>query len=197
MKKILLTTFIGSSLLLAQDISIDRLGLNLGVSNLDYTQKDHQGSIVLGNEPDKRFNSLEVYTTLNGVFERTDLKPYISYTYSQNDELKNQYLLLGLNKYYKKENYNLYAGILGGYGQLQWQYNPLNSTTDNKYEANSYLLGIQGGLEYPFNEKVSLGVNSKYLYNNYKTHLYPTGSTYSTIEHKPLLSISLGLSYKF
>jgi len=197
MKKILLTTLMGSTLLVAQDISIDKLGVNLGLSNLDYTQKDHQGSIVLGNQPDTSFSSIEVYTTLNGVFEKEDIKPYISYTYSSNSELQNQYLLVGLNKYYKQNKYDLYAGILGGYGQLKWQYNPLNSTTDNKYDANSYLVGLQGGLEYPLNDTLAIGFNAKYLYNQYKTHLYPTSTTYSTIEHEPSITLSLGISYRF
>lgn len=192
MKKILLTTLMGSTLLIAQDISIDKLGVNLGLSNLDYTQKDHQGSIILGNQPDTRFTSFEAYTTLNGVFENKDIKPYISYTYGSNSEFKNQYLLVGVNEYYKQKHYELYAGVLGGYGQLQWKYNPLNSTTDNKYDANSFLVGLQGGLDYPLTEKLNLGLNAKYLYNQYKTHLYPTSTTYSTIEHQPLITLSLG-----
>ena len=200
MKKILSLSLLTSTLLFSSNISIDSIGVNLGNSNSDYKQVNHQGSIILGNTPDKSFNSIELYTTLNplsDICKEYNMKPYVSYTYSSNDDLKHQYLLLGLNKYYNHNNYELYAGLLGGYGQMNWKYDPLNNSKSKKIDANSFIAGLQLGVNYSVNDKVSLGLNTKYLVHNYETNLNPTAGVSATIEHKSTSTIMLGLSYKF
>ena len=200
MKKILSISLLTTSLLFSSDITIDSIGINLGVSNSDYKQTNHQGTISLGNTPDKSFNSYELYTVLNSLSDMCkehDMKPYISYTYSSNDEVQHQYLLVGINKYYKHNNYNLYAGVLGGYGQLDWKYDPLNNSNDKNVDANSFIAGVQLGVSYPLNNNISLGLNSKYLIHNYETNLKPTSAISATIEHKDTLSLSFGVNYSF
>lgn len=194
--KLTLISMIATSTLVAADISIEAIGLNLGSSNSSYSQTNNQGSISLGNTPDKSFNSYELFTTIKNL-EIYNMKPYISYTYSSNDELKHQYLLAGLNKYYNHDKINLYAGALVGYGQLDWKYDPINNAKDKNVDANSFIAGIQLGFEYPLNTKLSLGFNSKYLIHNYETNLNPTNTISSTIEHKDTLSLSFGVNYSF
>ena len=181
----------------ANDIAINSVGFNIGVSNTNYKQTTTTDSIIAIDKPSKSFNSYELYTTLNGVYKREDLKPYLSYTYSSNNDLKNQYILTGLNKYYNHDDISLYAGVLVGYGELKWRSNPLVTTQNNDYSSTSFILGLQGGVEYPLNDKFALNINAKYLKHKYETNLQPATTVSSTIEHKSTASIFVGLSYKF
>lgn len=195
----LLTAFLGSSSLYASEISFDTLGVNLGKSHFSYKQEDNNGAIILGNEPDKSFNSIELFTTVKGLCTNDSRKPYISYTYSKNDDLKHQYLLVGLNQYYSPAStkLSLYAGPLVGYGRLTWRYDPLNSSQNEKKNADSFLGGVQAGVSYPITRSFSLGLNGKYLFTGYKTELDPSSSVSSTIKHKQLSTVSLSLGYSF
>lgn len=194
-----LGTFSGASSLYASDISFDTLGINLGKSHMSYGQEDNNGAIILGTEPDKSFNSIELFTTLKGICTNDSRKPYISYTYSKNDDLKHQYFLIGLNQYYTPvpTKLNLYAGVLAGYGQLTWKYDPLNSSQNEEKNANSFLGGVQLGISYSLTQSFSLGLNSKYLLSDYKTDLDPSSSVSSTIKHDRLSSLALSLEYSF
>lgn len=199
-KKLTLISLLATSSLVASDISINSLGINIGASSMNYSQKDHQGNITLGNEPDKSFNQVEVFTTLNPICDmskKKNMKPYLSYTYSSNTDLKHQYILAGINKYYTHSTITYYTGTLVGYGQLDWRYNPLNSSKDNNYDANSFIVGIQGGVEYPIQTNLSLNLNAKYLVHNYDTQLEPTNTVKSTISHDSTTSLSVGLVYRF
>ena len=83
--KIVLISLLASSSILANEISLETFGLNIGSSTMDYSQKNHQGSIVLGNEPDKTLTSYELFATLNPISDMCkeyNMKPYVSYTYS-------------------------------------------------------------------------------------------------------------------
>lgn len=205
MKKQILTlttlSLLASSTLLASESIVNSVGLNLGKSYTSTDQKDKSGSIILGDNPDQSFNSLELYLTLNPILDMCkvyNMKPYISLTHSRNSDLKHQYLLVGVNKYYTPSTMplELYAGVLGGYGQMDWRYDPLNNSSSKNVDANSFIGGLQLGANYPINEKLSLGLNSKYLLHNYETNLKTTNAT-ATIEHDSTASVSLGLEYRF
>jgi len=90
-------------------VSIDSVGLHLGIGESSYSQDNKSGSIDLQlNEPSKSFfPALEIYSTFNGVFNNETLKPFVSYTYESNSDLKHQYLLAGINKYYPHNNITL------------------------------------------------------------------------------------------
>lgn len=196
MKKILVSSILTSSLLLASDFSIDSIGLNLGKSNSDYTQTNHSGAIILGNTPKESFNSYELFATLKS--EIYGMKPYISYTHSFNAEMKQKYVLVGLNKYYKLKSFTPYAGVVLGYGQLDWRYDPLNTSKNINNDANSLIGGLQAGMNYSLTSKLSLGLSGKYLFHNYETKLDPsTDPTNSTIEHKKTSVLALNIRYSF
>lgn len=200
MKKLLLLTTLSSSLLFSSQIAVDSMGLNIGTANSSFDKKDHSGSITLGNEPDESFMSYEVYATLKPMKEickNKNMKPYLSYTYSSNDDLKHRYILAGINKYYKHDKASLYAGALLGYGQLDWKYDPANTSKNINADANSFMIGAQVGFDYPINSNISLGLNGKYLLSNYETKLNPSAGVSSTIEHKNISSLSFGISYRF
>lgn len=200
--KILKTTLISSLLatsLVASDSFINSLGINLAKAYSDNSQKDTSGTILLGNNPDKSFNSIELYATLNPILQlckENNIRPTLSYTYSQNSDLKHQYLLVGVNKYYNHNSFELYAGILGGYGQIDWRYDPLNSSTRKNVDANSFIAGLQLGSNYKLNENWALNVNAKYLVHDYETHLKTTNAT-ATIEHDSTASVGFGIEYSF
>jgi opacity protein-like surface antigen len=199
--KLTLSTLLASSSLLASDVSINSIGVNLGKAHTNYDQKNNSGTIILGNEPDTSFNSLELYLTLNPILDyckENDIRPYISLTHSRNSDLKHQYLLVGVNKYYTPSTLpvELYAGIVGGYGQMDWKYDPLNNSSSKNADSNSFIAGIQLGASYPLNEKLSLGINSKYLVHNYETDIKTSNAT-TTIEQDSTATFSIGLEYSF
>jgi len=184
----LIILLLASSALLASNNSI---GINIGQSHSNYHQSNHTGSINLGNTPDETFNSYELYGTLKqDIF---GMKPYLSYTYSSNDDLKHQYILVGLNKYY----HYLYGGIVVGTGEMKWRYNPLNSSSDNDYITTSLLGGIQVGIEYKITNSIALNLNTKVLYHNYDTKLNPSTTATAEITHNTTTSFGMGLKYSF
>jgi hypothetical protein len=175
--------------------SLDSIGINVGVAHSNFHQTNQNGTIILGNEPDETFNSYEFYGTLKQ--ELLNMNPTLSYTYSSNDDLKHQYLLVGLTKYYKLEKARLYAGLLGGYGELKYKYNPLNNSKENDYTANSLVGGIQAGLEYPISQTVAFNINTKVLYHNYDAKLNPNNTATAELSHNTTTLIGVGLGYKF
>ncbi|MEA3352922.1 MAG: hypothetical protein U9Q33_03765 [Campylobacterota bacterium] len=184
----------------AVDITAQSVGLNVGTSHFPFSKKDNIGSIILENKPNESFSSIEISTILNPVTKMCkdkNMKPYLSYTYSSNSDMKHQYILAGVNKYYPYKSSSLYAGALLGYGQLDWKYDPLNSSKYINKDSNSFIAGIQTGVDYPIDEKFSLGLNVKYLLHDYETKLEPTTSVSSSIEHKSSFNVSLGLRYSF
>lgn len=192
-KLILLSVF--SSTLLA-DITIDSLGIGYSKAISDYKQENKVNSVDLGNKPDKNYDSFEIFSTYKNVFENNTLKPYLSYSYSLNDEFKHQYLLFGVNKYYKQNSFDIYAGLLGGFGQLKWDYNPVGArNVDSK--ASSFILGLQAGVDFPLTNKWSLGVNTKYLIHDYETKIEPNNTSKALITHDDTITLGLNLSYKF
>lgn len=198
---ITLSTILASSSLLASDISINSIGANIGKSHTSYEQNNKAGTIILGNTPDKYFNSLELYMTLNPILEickKYDIRPYLSLSHSRNSDLAHNYMLAGFNKYYKptSSELELYAGVVGGYGQMNWRYDPLNNSTKKDADANSFIAGVQAGVSYPVAKRVSLGVNTKYLAHNYGTDLKTTNAT-ATIEQSSTIFVGLGLEWKF
>ena len=170
------------------------LGVNIGKANSEYSQTNSNGSIVLGNEPDESFNSYEIYTTLDKkIFS---LVPYLSYTYNKNDDLKHQYVLLGLNKSYSIKSFDLYVGLVGGYGELKWEYNPLTSSSSQNPTADGFLGGVQLGISYFLTSSFALGVDAKYLRHKHETNL-SSSSTSSTIEHDSTSVVGISLQYKY
>lgn len=199
LEKITLLSIAAASSLVASDSIVDTIGLNIGASHSSYNQTNHTG-VVPNINSDKSFNAYEIYTTLNPISDickKYNMKPYISYTYSTNSDLKHQYLLAGVNKYYNHNSFELYAGVLGGYGQIDWKYDPLYSSKDTNVDANSFIGGLQIGMNYLLTDKLSLGINSKYLIHNYQTNLKPSNGVYSTIEHDSTASVSFGVGYSF
>lgn len=196
MKKIITLTLLASSLMWAAEIS--EIGVNIGMSHIPYTQTNSNGSITLGNEPEQNFTSYELFTTLKGVFPQDDVKPYISYNYAENSELKHQYILVGLNKYFAPtESLSLYAGMLAGFGELSWSYNPLNNSKENTYEATSVMVGVQAGVNYPLTSNILLNLNLKTLVHNYETNLDPNNTARAELKHNYTTTAMIGLAYKF
>jgi hypothetical protein len=112
-KEVTILSLLSISSLVANDSIINSIGINLGLSSMDSSQKDISGSIILGNQPDETFGSVEIYATLNPIMsicKANNMKPYISYTYSRNSELNHHYGLVGVNKYYDMSDISLYGG---------------------------------------------------------------------------------------
>ena len=162
MKKIILSLALATSIINAQNIGIDSVGLNVGYTYMPATQKDKRGSITLANQPDEGYGHVELYTLLGGIFEDKTIKPTINAILAKNNEFTNALLMLGLNKYYEYEKHDFYFGLLVGEGAQTWEYNPLNGTKNNAYTAWSPVAAFQVGAEYMIQKNLALGLNAKY-----------------------------------
>ncbi len=189
--------------LFANEQIFNSVGINVGKSYTNNSQDYVSGEIILGNNPEQNFDTVEIFATLNPltkICKEYNMKPYLSYTYSKNNDLKHQYFLFGVNKYYTpaKTKVDLYAGVLGGYGQIDWDYDPLNSSISKNVDANSFIGGVQVGATYPLNKEISLNLNTKYLLHKYQTNLEDISTNaVSVIEHNYTSTISLGFIYSF
>lgn len=186
-----------SSILYA-NISINSIGFVLGKSYMDFNKENHNSTINLNKSPNKNFNSIEIFTSINGVINYKNIKPYFSYSYNKNNDLEHQYILGGINYYFKnKKNYQIYTGLLAGLGKVKWEYDPLNISIDNKYEARSTIFGIQLGSKHSINKNIALGFNFKHLFHDYKTNLIPDENINNTINQKTSQFLGLTLEYNF
>ena len=172
--------------------SLNSIGINLGNSHTGYSQIDTKGTTTLGNEPDTLYKTIELYLALQDTHYE-NIKHYLSFNYGYNDELKHQYILGGINRYFE----NFYVGVLIGYGELTWKYDPINNAKDKNYNANSILAGIQIGYDIPLSNSISLGLNSKVLFHNYETTIEPTNEISSQITHNYTANVGVGIKYSF
>lgn len=194
-KKIFLTLSLLTTL--QAEVEIDSVGFNFGVGNISYEQKDTKGEVKLAKELDESYTQIEIYTLLKGAFDDTTIKPTINYVYSKNDDFTNNMLLIGVNKFFPLEEFNFYAGILAGYGILDWRYNPVTNAKDIDTKTSSFVGAVQAGVEYEVDTDIFVTLNSKYSLSNYKSYVEPSNRASSTITHENGGSISVGLRYRF
>jgi len=198
--KLLTKVFILSAFLVSTTIAneniVDSIGINIGSSNSSYSLTNN----IDVSTPDESLTSIKLYTKFNpftDLCKKYNMKPSVSYTASQNDELKHQYLLLGINKYYKLEdNYQLYTGLDLGYGELEWKDSPIKGSDNNNYTATNPMIGINGGLNYFIDNSFYIDINVEYLYHGYETKLKPTYNTRGSFKHDDTFNISLGFGWK-
>jgi hypothetical protein len=180
----------------AATFGIDRIGLSVGLSKL-YDKKTN--IIFPYTEPKERFDAYELFTTFNGICDDENTKPYLSYTYTTNSDFKEQHLLVGINRYFQTpHDAELYAGVVVGYGELKWKYNPIGSQ-DNDFTATSWMGGVQAGLEYAITDSFALHLNTKALMHNYEAILDPNtqDNSFGTLEHQYSVSGFVGVVVKF
>lgn len=192
-KKILASILLTTSL---YSMEMSNIGVNVLSTYMDYTKRDKTGSISLGDKPNKELVSFEFFTVLDSL-KYEDLKPEISYIYSNNSKFVNHLFLLGYNKYFKLiKSSQLYAGVLLGYGELRWHYDPFTNSSSKNVDSDSIVGGIQLGIDMPINQMVSLNINGKYLSSKYETSL-SSGNAYSTITHNLTTSLGVGLVFRW
>jgi hypothetical protein len=194
--KLALLSLVACSSLLAE-VSIEKIGTHIGYGTISYDKSDKQGVIVM-DKPKTNFSPvIEIFGVFDGIMENETLKPFISYTYQSNDDFKQQYLLVGINKYYPDNSITYYGGVYTGISSLKWKYDPLNSSNDKKPTSNALVVGLQGGLEYPINERLSLDINLKGMYHNHQTELEPSDGVKSEINFDYSTFVGIGLVYVF
>lgn len=192
--KLILSSLLATTLLPA--VEIDSVGVNLGISNIQTEQTDKIGSITLNFSPKENYTHGELYMLIDGFIEDKTLKASLNYINSTNSELKNNILMVGINKYYTYQEYNLYTGILLGAGHLEWKTNPIDNTTNTNLTTRSIVGALQVGAEYKLQKNIALGLNTKYYRSNYTTKL-DVGSNESEITHKSSYSLSFGVRYSY
>jgi peptidoglycan-associated lipoprotein len=194
--KLALLSMITSTALFGE-ITTDRLGLHLGYGTIAYDKSDKQGTIDMEKPETSFFPAIEIFGTFNGVLKNQTLKPFVSYTYLSNDDFKQHYLLAGINKYYPNNNLTYYAGAYTGISSLKWQYDPLKTAKDKEPTSNALILGVQGGLEYPLKDNLSLDLNFKGMYHNHQTDLEPSSDISSEVTSDYSTFVGIGLVYAF
>ena len=182
MKLFILLVFITTSLL--ANVTINKVGFNVGLSNFHYKEYQNRGL-----SPSKNLISSELYTILDGLFDDKSYKLYAGCMYSYNNDLSNYSLLTGVNKYYQIDKFQPYIGAIVGYGSLKYKGSFVNADTT----ATSIIGGLQAGTGYPINNNLRVEIHSKLLLSGYQADI----SGAKVITHNFSTSVLLGLSYTF
>lgn len=196
LNKVIPSLVLVSSLVKADTIAIDSIGVNLGISNIATQQTDVVGSITLNTSQKESYTNSELYMLVNGSEEDKSVKMSLNYINNSNSEFKNNILMIGINRYYQIDNYNIYTGFLVGLGHLEWQKNPIQNTTNKNLTAGSIVGALQLGAEYKLDTNIVLGLNTKYYRSNYTTKL-DIGTNESEVTHKNSYSLAFGVRYFF
>ena len=192
--KIILASLLSTTLLPA--IEINSIGVNLGTSKMQADKTDIAGSIALNTSPEENYTHGEIYILVDGFTEDTNIKASLNYINNSNSDIKNNILMVGINKYYKIDDYNVYTGLLLGVAHLEWRTNPMNNTTSNNYTAESIVGALQLGVEYKLDNNIALGLNAKYYISDYTTNLN-IGTREAEITSKNNHSLAFGIRYSF
>ena len=194
---ILYPLLLSTSILSANSLHIESLGVNVGTASIKATQHNTSGTIILPKQPEKSFLSAEVYALVDGIFDDKNKKLTLNYIYSTNSDIAEHNILIGINQYYTYKKYDFYVGGLAGISRLKWKYNPLNNAKDTDYYSTSFTAGLQAGMEYPLTNKLLIGLNTKYLYSRHKANLNPSTGVSANLTHYNFFDFGVGLRYKF
>ncbi|MEA3228257.1 MAG: hypothetical protein U9P38_04205, partial [Campylobacterota bacterium] len=183
----IVSNLIASTTLLSQDkdIEFESIGINTGYSKLYYTSENMDV-----DKPKTNLYNIELYTVVHNIFDNNTLKATFNYIYTQNDDIKTNSFLGGLNRYDNFDNFTLYSGLLVGYSQLDW-----NHTTTKEYESKGFIGGIQAGLEFSLTNSWKFNINTKYLLNNHTIDLSPQYS--AKLTHTGSFLLAFGVKYLF
>ena len=182
----LLSNIIMSATLLAQDSSVESIGMNIGYAKMFYT-----GEKIDIDKPKTIFYNIELYSVINHFFENNNFKPTFNYIYSKNDAIDSNSIFVGLNRYDNFEKFDFYTGILLGYSEFKWNFND----DEKNYSKKGPTGGLHLGIEFPFSDALEFNINTKYLLYQRKVNLQPQYDVKFT--HTGTLSLSFGLKYIF
>ena len=190
MVKIFIASILALSTYASAEVKINKVGLNLGLYNMDC--KDY-GILQSGVLPSKQHLSTELYMLIDGLIDSNNLyKVYTGYMHGFNDDSSNDLLLVGVNRHFKTGSVEPYLGAVVGYGVSNWKTLPATSSYGDRI-ATSLVAGLQAGAEYPITKNLALGVHSKLIWNEYETFV----NSSKALTHNLSTNILLGLSYSF
>jgi len=171
----------------AAEVEINKVGLNLGINNMHYEDNEILRRDLL---PSKHHFSTELYVLIDGLIDSDNLyKTYAGYMHSFSDDLRNDLLLVGINRHFKTDSIEPYLGVVVGYGASNWK--TLPNYKDKT--ATSLVAGVQAGAEYDITNNLALGVHSKLIWNEYETFV----NSSKALTHNLSTNVSFGLSYSF
>ena len=172
------------------EVNINKVGLNLGLSSMDY---EEYGILHENTLPSKQDLSTELYMLIDGLVDSdSKYKVYTGYMHGSNDDLSNDLLLVGVNRHFKTGSVEPYLGAVVGYGISNWKIAPV-ITSFQDTTATSFVGGLQAGVEYPITKKLDLGIHSKLIWNEYETFV----NSSKALTHNLSTNVSFGLSYSF
>ena len=180
-KWLLLTTLSSLSMLYADDIAIESIGLNTGYSKIFYSSEHLDVT-----KPTTNLYNIELYTIIENIFDTDTIRTTLNYIHNKSNDLSDNNFLVGLNRYDEFDNFTFYSGFLLGYSQLKYQ---------KEYSVSGLTAGVQIGTEFSFTDRWKLNINAKYLVSNYTLNLAPEHTAKFT--HTGTLSTSIGLKYLF
>ena len=168
------------------------VGIGFDCISLDVKKQDQVGSIILNHTPDEKATS---FTFLGGINLSQNGRIYGNYEILNLDDVK-------INSYYLSYDYifphilNSYIGLSLGMSDLEWQIDPLVNSQLKDSKLSSLLYGIQGGIEYPIENQLSIYSQVSYQKLDFKTNLTSTPAK-STLTHEDKKSLNIGVRYSF
>jgi len=95
----------------------------------------------------------------------------ISYQKAIFDEVNINNIYFGANYQWRNIPLNPYFGVLVGYSQLAWSEYPISTTTSNDETSGTFLLGLQLGMDYDFDNDWSVFMQYQSLKNEHSTYI--------------------------
>jgi opacity protein-like surface antigen len=167
-------------------------GIGFGLNSLDVKKQDQVGSIILNHTQDEKATS---FTFLGGINLSQNGRVYGNYEILNLDDLE-------IKSYYLSYDYifpyflSPYLGVSLGMADLKWQIDPLVNSQTKDDKLSSLLYGIQGGIEYPIENQLSIYSQISYQKLDFTTNLISTPAK-STITYESKKSFVVGLKYSF
>ena len=93
------------TMLYSNDIGIESIGINAGYSKLFYSTQNLDVT-----KPTTNLYNLELYTIIDNIFNTNSVKATFNYIYNKSNDLSNNNLLFGFNRYVEFEKFTLYSG---------------------------------------------------------------------------------------
>ena len=169
------------------------LGVNAGVVNVNSTQDNINGNIVLDTEVAQ--NGLSIGTEL-GYYLKDNIFMTLNYHYFTLDAVNLNNIFLTLNyEFLKDETFSPYIGILGGYSLLNWSEYPIASIEKDD-SSSSFMSGMQMGLNIAIIDSIDFYAFYQFWIMDHKTNLENSqGQMY--IQQNFAHNLGAGIKYMF
>lgn len=192
LKILLLAVLFSSSALFAAHGDVF-IGAAVGSTNINTTQNDKTGSIILAKKlADNGYN----LTLDAGYFFQENIDVSLSYQRANQKEFSlNNFSIASQYRFQRLGNITPILGANIGYSILQWD-EKLIDTIDNDFKSGSFLLGAKVGASYLVMPHIDLNIYYQLQHMNHSTKLASPPASSELVQNY-MHNINIGIRYIF